>query len=415
VLVRIERVGDTTRYARIVSLMEQAAAERPALARAADRIASPFLWFVLLAAVGAAAAWWAIDPARSIPVAVAVLIVTCPCALSLATPAALLAAAGTLARRGILLQRLQALETLAAVRRIVFDKTGTLTQDGLALSGIEPEAPWSREEALRHALALASASLHPVAKALCAQAGEVEAVRMQDVRETPGQGLEGTDGSGRRWRLGASAFAVPRQASTRRDAMASWLSCDGEAVAVFLFDESLKPDARQAIAALHEDGLHTSLYSGDRSESVERLAGTLGIVDFRSQALPEDKLDLVALAQQRGERVAMVGDGMNDGPVLARADVSLAMGQGAALARAQADFILLGGRATDVVLARRLAVRTMRVVRQNLAWAAVYNAVCIPLALAGWLPPWLAGLGMASSSLLVVLNAQRLRRVEAEA
>jgi P-type Cu2+ transporter len=173
----------------------------------------------------------------------------------------------------------------------------------------------------------------------------------------------------------------------------------------------LRPDARQAVDELHALGLHVQLLSGDRGPAVQRLARRAGIDRARGDCSPEDKLERVRLAQKSGRRVVMVGDGVNDGPVLARADVSVAMGQGVPLAQAQSDFVVMGGQLTGVSSLLVQARRTRRIVRQNLAWAALYNAVCVPLAVIGWMPPWLAGLGMAASSLLVVANSARLARL----
>lgn len=409
VVLRVQRVGADTRYAQIVALIERAALERPALARAADRIAQPFLWVVLLLAAGAAATWSLVDPSRSVWVAVSVLIVTCPCALSLATPAALVTVTGTLARRGVLLQRMGALEALARADVFAFDKTGTLTQDRLAFADIELIAARSPDAVMPAALALAQASLHPASRALCEGWPEVVPAALSHIEEHAGRGIEGIDVHGLRWRLGSAAFAGARpwQASAQAT---TWLSCDGRVLARFGFAEVLRTDAQAALAALRADGATTWLLSGDRSDAARRVARALGIEQVHAGASPEDKLAAVAALQAQGRRVAMVGDGINDAPVLARADVSVAMGSGAALARQQADLTLLSGRLGDLVAARTLAQRTLRVIRQNLAWAALYNAACVPLALTGWLPPWAAGLGMAASSLLVVLNAQRLRR-----
>jgi len=234
---------------------------------------------------------------------------------------------------------------------------------------------------------------------------------MQRLTEHAGQGIEGFDAMGRRWRLGTAAFAGVHASAAAGAHTTSWLSCDGTVAATFAFDEALRADARGTIAMLHADGASTLLLSGDRSDAALRVGAAVGLQQVQAGASPEDKLAQVSQLQARGHRVAMVGDGINDAPVLARADVSVAMGQGTALARAHADFTLLSGRLSDLVVARTLARRMLRIVRQNLVWAALYNAACVPLALAGWLPPWAAGLGMASSSLAVVLNAQRLRRV----
>jgi P-type Cu2+ transporter len=410
VFVRVERVGNDTRYAQIVALIERAAFERPALARAADRVARPFLWAVLLLAAGAAAAWSFIDPSRSVWVAVSVLIVTCPCALSLATPAALLAATGTLARRGVLVQRLGALENLALADVFAFDKTGTLTEDRLVLSDVSWLDTRGDRLGRAEAAALAGASLHPAARALALAWPDAKPALLDRFTERAGGGVEAFDARGRCWRLGSAAFAGVQESAAVQAHTTSWLSCDGTAVARFAFDEALRADARATISALHAAGARTLLLSGDRSDAAQRVAHALGLGAVQAGASPEDKLARVATLQTQGHRVAMVGDGINDAPVLARADVSVAMGGGTALARAHADLTLLSGRLSDLLFARELARRTLRVVRQNLTWAALYNAACVPLALAGWLPPWAAGLGMAASSLLVVLNAQRLRR-----
>ena len=419
--VRVERVGQDTRYAQIVELMQRAATDRPAFVQAVDRIAAPFLWAVLAAAALCALAWVFIDPSRSVWVAVAVLIVTCPCALSLATPSALLSAAGALARRGVLVQRLQALEALARARVFVFDKTGTLTEDRLELGRCEVLSDGlSVEEAMTRAATLAQASLHPVSRALVAAAGPGERwTALSEVREHAGLGLEGRDPQARCWRLGTRSHALGqgREAAARASdehpsGPEAWLSVDGVLVACFQLTERVRQDARAAIAALRAQGLETVLLSGDRIEAAESLGRALGMDRWQGGAGPEDKLTVVRGEQARGLKVAMVGDGVNDGPVLAQADVSLAMGQGAALARAQADFTLMSGRLEDVVAAWSLARRTVRIIRQNLAWAAAYNATGIPLAAIGWMPPWLAGLGMAASSVLVIANAWRLTRPE---
>jgi Cu2+-exporting ATPase len=409
VLLHVERAGDDTRYAQIVALIERAAFERPALARAADRVARPFLWAVLVLAAGAAAVWSLIDPSRSVWVAVSVLIVTCPCALSLATPSALLAATGALARRGVLVQRLAALENLAQADVFAFDKTGTLTEDRLALSDVHWLDTRGGRAGRGEAAALAGASLHPAACALVQAWPDVVPAPLQRVSERAGQGIEGFDAHGRCWRLGSAAFAGVHDCIAANARATSWLSCDGTVLARFVFDEAVRADARRTIAALQADGARTLLLSGDRSDAARRVGAALGISDVHGGASPEDKLAHVIAYQAQGHRVAMVGDGINDAPVLARADVSVAMGQGTALARTHADLTLLSGRLSDLLAARATAQRMLRVVRQNLAWATLYNAACVPLALAGALPPWAAGLGMAASSLLVVLNAQRLR------
>ena len=409
-LVRLQKVGDATRYRQIVDLVQRTLAERPALLRAADRLAAPFLWGVLALAVLAGAVWMAIDPSRALSVAVSVLIVTCPCALSLAAPAALLSAASTLAGRGVLVQRLDALEPLARTDAACFDKTGTLTQDRLVLAQTVLDPLADRGALVARAAALAALSRHPLSGALVAALPPSQ-FGWSSVREVAGQGIEAADEAGRLWRLGSPSWVGMSAAAAARPVVAFGpVDASAAQFVRFEFDEALRPDAIAAIDALRRQGLSMKLLSGDAPASVQALAERVGIADVQGGATPEGKLGALRSLQEQGRVVLMVGDGINDGPVLARADVSFALGHGSALARQRADFIVLGSRLAEVPAARALARRTMRVVRQNFGWAVAYNAACVPLALAGLLPPWAAGSGMALSSLFVVLNAMRLTR-----
>ncbi len=414
---RVERTGADTRFAQIVALMQSAATAKPRLALLADRVARPFLLAVLLAAVGACAYWWPIDPARALMVAVAVLIVTCPCALSLATPAAMLASAGSLARAGVLVRRLQGLEALAAVDTVVFDKTGTLTTDRMRIGAITTRPGLTTDDALALAGALAQHSLHPVSRALvlaARQAGPGLARTAIDVAEVVGKGVQGrlVSGAGEPpgglLRLGSAGFCggTPQQSG-----LGQTLLCDDDGwLATFEVCQDVRPDARAAVATLQAHGIRVHMLSGDDADATRRVAAQVGIEAVRSGCTPYEKLALLSAQQRLGHRVAMVGDGLNDAPVLAGADVSFAFGQAVPLAQSQADFVVLGAQLERVVQTLLLARRTMRVVRQNLSWALAYNLACVPLAVVGWLPAWLAGLGMAASSLVVVLNALRLSR-----
>lgn len=417
VLVRVDRTGEHTRFAEIVALMDAASVTKPRIAQLADRIAKPFLIGVLVAAAGACAFWWTHDPGHALMVAVAVLVVTCPCALSLATPAAMLASAGALARQGILVRRLEALEGLAAIDTVVFDKTGTLTRDAFALGRVRTRDGVSREDALAWAAALARQSLHPVSRALVAAVpSSVRVPAVSHASEVAGQGMRADillpDSEGhvslekRSIRLGSAAFCglMPEGNET----LHAFLADEAGWVATFELHEDLRGDARATVQALREAGITVRLLSGDGAAAVARVAAELGIDGARGDCSPEDKLSNLREAQRQGNRVAVVGDGLNDGPVLAGAHVSFAFGLAVPLAQAQADFVLMGGRLSGVAETFVLARRTMRIVRQNLWWAALYNLICVPLAVAGWLPAWLAGLGMAASSLAVVLNALRL-------
>ncbi len=418
VTMRVQRVGADTRHEAIVALMREAMSQRPSMARVADRLAGPFLWLVLGLATAAAVAWSLIDPSRAVWVAVSVLIVTCPCALALAVPAALVAAAGGLARRGVLVQRLDALESMAQLDRLFIDKTGTLTTQALRLHQVQVlrgNASLSTpQSALAVAASLAAWSRHPLSEALSAASQQPAPWVWAQVDEVPGHGLSGLDPGGRSWRLGAHAWAVGDDAPLAggsADAVAqTWLCADDGGCACFGFEETLREGALEAMGTLRAQGYRLSLLSGDSPDRAQRLARQLGLDAAIGGATPQGKLAEVAAAQQRGERVAMIGDGVNDAPVLARADVSLAMGQGALVARAQADAVLVGNRPMDIVQVLQVARKTMRIVRQNLVWALLYNVACVPLALLGFLPPWAAGLGMAASSMVVVLNALRASR-----
>ena len=416
VVLRVEHTGSETRFAQIVALMESASTSKPQLAQLADRIARPFLIFVLVAAGGAGAWWWSHDPGHALMVAVAVLIVTCPCALSLATPAAMLASAGALARRGVLVRRLQALESLAAVDTVVFDKTGTLTRDAFVLAEVQTRAGVSRGDALAMAGALARHSLHPVSRALAAAdqspVAPAEMWSAGQVRELAGQGVVARLTSvsarqpGHSVRLGSAGFCGVDRPVT--DALHACLSDEQGWIATFELREDLRPDANGTVAMLAAQGVRVLLLSGDLSGSVARVARQAGIDEAHGSCSPQDKLAFLRGLQAQGRKVAMVGDGLNDGPVLAGAHVSFAFGQAVPLAQAQADFVVLGDRLAVVAQTLLRSRQTFAIVRQNLCWAAFYNVVCVPLAVVGWLPAWLAGMGMALSSLLVVLNALRL-------
>jgi Cu2+-exporting ATPase len=412
--VRVLRVGAQTRFAQIVALMESASVTKPTLALLADRIAKPFLVLVLLAAALSGAYWWGTDPGHALMVAVSVLVVTCPCALSLATPAAMLAAAGQLARSGVLVRRLEAFEALNEVDTVVFDKTGTLTLDHMALGATEVREGVTLENALAMAAALAGHSLHPVSKALVAahrNAGS-EAYQAVNAREVAGGGVSGLVGRAdalqakHPLKLGSAEFCGV--AASPSDTLRVFVSDDQGWLATFEIIEALRPDAFRTVAAFQAAGLAVHLLSGDSASAAVRVAAQVGISSFRGGCSPQDKLDFLRTAQQQGRKVAVVGDGLNDGPVLAGAHVSFAFGRAVPLAQAKADFVVMGEQLGLIFETWQLSKRTLGVVRQNLWWAAIYNAICVPLAVVGWLPAWLAGLGMAFSSLFVVLNALRL-------
>jgi len=399
--LRVTETGSATRLSQLARLVEQAQSQRPALARGADRVAHHFVAGLLLAAVLVYAGWRMHDPSRAFEVTLALLVISCPCALSLAVPAALAAAHGALARMGVLAVRDNALAQLARATDIVFDKTGTLSDGRPRLATVEVFSGVDQTGALRIAGALERDSGHPIAMAF---AGIADGAQAQQVRAVPGQGIEGMV-EGQHWRMGQAGFA----AGVADDGKV-WLGNGQSATARFTLEESEREDAAAAISALRGQGLVVHLSSGDAETAVQRFAQQLGIDSAHARQSPEDKLAFVRKLQAHGRVVAMVGDGLNDAPVLAGADVSLAVSEGAALAQRASDLVLTGRSLSRVPQAVAVARRSRQVVRQNLGWALAYNLLALPLAAAGLVTPWLAALGMALSSLIVTLNALRLTR-----
>jgi Cu2+-exporting ATPase len=438
VMVRITQLGADTRHAQIVSLMHDASLDKPRVAQLADRWAKPFLWGVLVAALAAFAYGAAEGWPHAVMAAVSVLIVTCPCALSLATPSALIAAAGRMAREGVLVRKVQALEALSQVDTVVFDKTGTLTtglsgvervwSSGLPDTGLaqpQPETAGLQATDRRAWAALAAASNHPVARAVTSWLASSDPQLphgVTSIREVPGEGLEGEWQSPTGWqrlRLGSLKFCeawadvqVPESARTATVHVVT----EGRWLMSLLLAEQLRPDAQATLEALQAMGLTVHLMSGDRPEQVQRMAQQWGLDERRAHGhcTPQDKLDRLRQLQAQGHRLLMVGDGFNDMPVLAGADVSMAFAQAVPLAQAHADVVALGGRLMAVAQLIALARRTLSVVKGSLIWALTYNLLAIPVAVLGGLPPALAGLGMATSSLWVVLRAMPLNKTPSQ-
>jgi len=420
-VMRVTRVGADTALAGILRLLDRAAGDKPRIARVADRVAQNFVLALLVIAAVVAVVWHQLDPSRALWVTVAVLVVSCPCALSLATPAALAAATGALHAHGVLITRGDALENLARATHFVFDKTGTLTTGAMQLIGVTPLAGNIRErtraECLSLAAALEAGSGHPLAHALIAAAPASVRHRCTECKHFAGSGVEAVVGN-TRLRLGAPGFVaelcgqpLPRELATvAHDVTAVMLGDEQGWVALFTFTDPLRPHARTVVRQLAQLGKHVHLLSGDRPEIVRHIARELGIAAAHGGATPRDKLDYVRRLQLDGAIVAMVGDGVNDAAGLAAAQVSIAMGSGADIACSASDVILLSGRLDALLAAVRTARAALRVIRQNLAWAFAYNLVAIPLAACGYVTPLIAGAGMAASSMLVVANALRLLR-----
>jgi len=419
VQVRVTATGEQTELAAVLRLLAQARLAKPAVLSLADRMARHFSVAVLAIATAVSLLWLWLRPEVALANTVAVLVVACPCALSLAAPAVIACANSALARLGLLAISATALEQLATVRHVLLDKTGTLTT-GRPEVGVRVLRPGASEvSVLGLAAALERGSSHPLASAF--RGHEQPAVQAGFIRETPGQGITGQI-DGRRYRLGCREFvtaglvtanpAATDPANVARTGItdeAIFLADEDGLLARFDVEESVRPDAREAVDALRELQLDVEIASGDAPGPVRRVAQSLGISRWQARLSPADKVARLEILQAGGTPVLMVGDGINDAPVLAVADVSMVLRSGSALAQTAGDLLLLDGAWRGVPAAVVVARRARQVLRQNLAWAAAYNLAGIPLAALGWLPPWLAALGMSLSSILVVLNARRVR------
>jgi len=417
--MEVTAVGADTVMAEIQRGIERAQADKPPLARLADRVAARFISIVLIIVAAVAIYWWIEDTGRWFDIALAVLIVSCPCALSLATPTAISAMLGRMQACGLLVKRAAALEKLNHVTHVVFDKTGTLTMGKPVLKQVVSAAPYDSGECLSIAAALEQHSAHPLARALVLAAGEVSARDLAAVTSVAGGGLRGSV-DGVEYLVGNCEFVsrnsnarVPQQWLQDIDSQAVSaviLARADEALALFTFVDELRDDAIDTIDALRTQGREVILMSGDRAAAVRQVATRTGIDDCRSDLTPQAKMDAVKDLQAAGAVVLMVGDGINDAPVLAGADVSIAMAGASSLAKVNADIVLIADRLGAIDQVFGMAGRTRRVIRQNMSWALLYNFGAIPAAAIGLVAPWLAAIGMSLSSLLVVINAMRLTR-----
>jgi P-type Cu2+ transporter len=396
--MRVTRAGADTLAAAIGRLVERAAASRPRLVERADRLAQALTYVVIAAA---AFAWVA---SGSIWVAVAVLVATCPCALALAAPIVLTRAGAQLLARGAVLTRARALETLERATDVVLDKTGTLTHGRPTIARVARLGELNEAQCRALAAALEASSSHPLARAF-READDTPVIR--DLRNEAGQGVEAR-ADGRLVRIGSLRFCAEIAGGPAAEAGAQvYLAAQGRWLAAFFIEDALRPEAADVVGALAARGLRVHLVSGDDPALVESIARRLGIEAWAGGATPQEKFDYVARLQADARVVAMVGDGLNDAPVLARADASVAMGAGADAAQLQADVVLTGDRLGALQDVLALSSGAMRLVRQNLGWALLYNALALPAAALGWIGPWEAAIGMSASSFIVVLNALR--------
>lgn len=410
--MRVEKVGDKTVLASIIRLLERAQSEKPALARMAEKVASRFVPLILLVAVAVFFWWHQHQPDQAFWIALSVLVITCPCAFSLATPAALTAATGLLTSKGVLTTRGHALETLARINHIIFDKTGTLSHGQLAVTGFEVLGDTPKETCQALAAGLEQASEHPVAHALVRISGQ-PAVLSGLIAES-GRGVKGWYQQ-QQYRIGTEGFVSelvgkPLPVLVRRHECSEiFLGTEGAWLAKIDLADRLREDATSVVQELRGLGIDVTLLSGDSPVVVESVARELGVPHALGGQLPDGKLAYLKQQQAQGAVVAMVGDGVNDAPVLAGAQVSIAMGSGSQLAQASADMVLLSENLHQLPFAVRTSRRMQTIIKQNFAWTILYNLLAIPLAASGVIAPWMAAIGMSASSLVVVLNALRLK------
>ncbi|MCF7521562.1 heavy metal translocating P-type ATPase [Neisseria sp. ZJ106] len=421
-IVRTDSVGGNTRLSHIVKLLDRALAQKPRIAELAEKYASTFVFTELLLAVPVFIGWtFYADAQTALWITVALLVITCPCALSLATPTALAASTGALAGEGVLISGSQSLETLAQIDDVVFDKTGTLTRGELTVSRIVALGRLKTGIGLQIAQALEQQSEHPIAKAILRHTPEnsSEAAEIQIARQINrvGHGVSAhltINGESQIWALGRAGFvaeiagALPPCAAIEHNGSMVFLGNQSGFQTAFLLEDEIKNGAEHMISALKAQGIRLHLLSGDRQAAVAAVAAALNLDAHQAEAAPEDKLAYVAALQRTGRKVLMVGDGINDAPVLVQADVSVAVAEGADVARDGADVVLLNDDLRVLPMMIERAKKTRRIIQQNLSWASAYNIIAVPLAVFGYVQPWIAALGMSASSLVVVANALRL-------
>ena len=414
-LMRVTATGADAELNTIMRLMDRAQQEKPAIAIFADKVASRFVAAVLIIASGIAITWWFIDPSQAFWITLAVLVVTCPCALSLATPTALTAATASLREQGFLISKGHVLEGLTQVDRIIFDKTGTLTRGELSLEESIPAASdisLTSAQALKIAATLEQYSNHPIARAF----SSVSYFTTDNIEQVSAQGVKGTligieDHDDMTYRIGRADFAFPQQSLSppiSDDRQWLLLANDQQPLYWFALSDSLRQGASSTIGQLKDWDIKVSILTGDPSAQVEAVATALNIDDVHKGLSPAQKLEIASAWQQQGERLMMVGDGINDVPTLARADIAVAIGHASDLTQTNADAVITNNRLTTLLHAISKGRKSSRIIRQNIYWALLYNILALPLAATGFIPPWAAAIGMSVSSLIVVGNALRL-------
>ncbi len=407
--VKVNAVGPDSSLSIMMKLLDRSAAEKPAIVGLADKIASYFVALVLLLTIATFSYWHLVGSEEAFWIALSVLVVTCPCALSLATPVALATATTTLKRIGVLPTRGFAINALAKATDVIFDKTGTLTNGHFDFVKTELETD---EYALVLAASLQQFSEHPIAKAFTRKVPKPHLITVVDAEVTQGMGVRGTINH-IEYRIGSAEFCSSNLSPPDTNLWVCLYNCSEQKVIQwFQLEDLIRTDASLALTSLTELGLVNHMLTGDRSNKAQSTAEQLGLTQYQAGQKPEDKVSYVSHLQSQGSKVLMLGDGINDAPVLAKADVSVAMANGTELAKHSSDILLLNNHLERVPMAVKLSRKAYRIVAQNLSWALMYNLSALPLAMAGLITPWMAAIGMSLSSLLVVLNALRLNKKE---
>ncbi len=412
--IRVESIGERTLLSNIARIIDKASRNKPATILLANKIVSIFIAFVILIAFVVGFYWYSIDPAQWLTITISVLVVSCPCALSLATPTALSSAATALMQNGVALLNNDSIEKITKSNCFVFDKTGTLTKGKLKLEHVKVfNEDFSEEKVLKIASALESASEHPLAKAICDASNNDKPCEVTNIKNFPGQGISGFINE--TWFIGTEPFVKANISENNFQENSSdlslrkvYLANTDAVIAILYFTDELRKESADLIIYLTEKKKKIILMSGDHHSIVKQLADTLGINEFEAPLRPENKHENINKLQKDGFHVCMIGDGINDAPAFAQSDVAIAMTEASDITKLNADMLLLNNNIGTLKTMLQIAGKTNRTVKINFAWALAYNLTALPFAILGYITPWMAALGMSLSSLIIVINASKI-------
>ena len=410
ITVTITTKKNDSLLARIIQWQDEAHVDKPKIVLLADAVARYFVFFILVIASVTFSVWFTLDPDQALWVTLSVLVATCPCALSLATPTALTSATSRLSKMGILLKHAHVLETLCRINHVIVDKTGTLTQGNVKIIRTDIfDKTYDENTILNFAAALEKHANHPIAHAFSnhltiSSSLTSSKIETSNITNHLAQGVQGQI-NGQTWRIGHAQFSCPSH--QKNNSYSVWLSCEYAPIAAFVLDDPLRPDSQRFIEYCRKAKLSVSMLTGDHSHHAQAIGNQVNIHEIHSGMTPEGKLAYLRQLPT-SDITLMIGDGMNDAPVLAGAHLSVSMGSGTDLAKSSADIVLLRDQLSSLIIGQQLALKTKRIIQQNLAWALGYNLIILPLAVCGLVPPYLAVVGMSLSSLIVVGNSLRL-------